>query len=117
MPTRDIRRHPRVPYLGRVRISWEDTHGTPKYALASCLNISEGGVSIETPEPIPVYTNVSLRADQVNLAGSAAVKHIARRGSKYILGLAMSQPVRDRTLNSIREGQPSPKPVPAISSE
>lgn len=105
MSKKDLRRHPRLPYLGRVRISWEDTHGTPKYALANCMEISEGGVRIETPEPIPVYARVSLRVEQINLVGSAAVKHIARRGSKYVLGLEMSQPVRDRTLDLIREGK------------
>ena len=66
---------------------------------------------IETTEPIPVYANVWLRADQINLVGSATVKHIARHGSKYILGLEMSQPLRDRTLSLIRDGETSRKPV------
>jgi hypothetical protein len=93
MPRKDIRRHPRVPHLGSVGVSWEDARGIPKYALARCVEISEGGVRIETPEPIPVYTNVSLRANHLNLSGCATVKHMARKGSKYVLGLEMSHPL------------------------
>ncbi len=47
----------------------------------------------------------------MKLVGAAMVKHVVRKGSKYILGLEMSQVLRDRTLSLIREGDPSPKPV------
>jgi hypothetical protein len=100
-----------MSYLGRAVISWEDTHGRAKFAPAKCLDVSEAGMRIETTEPIPVYANIWLRADQINLVGSATVKHIARHGSKYILGLEMSQPLRDRTLSLIRDGETSRKPV------
>ncbi len=103
MSKRDMRRHQRIPYLGPVRISWEDEHGLSKYAQARCLDVSEGGLRIEVPEPIPVHSRVSLAADRINLAGSATVKNIARHGSKYILGLNLSQPLRDQALALIRE--------------
>ena len=99
---RDIRRYQRIPYLGAVGISWEDEHGLPRYAPATCLDVSEGGLRIEVPERIPVSSRISLRADRINLQGSATVKHIARRGSKYILGLNLSQALRDQALAVIR---------------
>jgi hypothetical protein len=108
---KDIRRHHRLQYLGRVRISWESTRG-PKYAAAKCLDVSEGGLRIEAPEPIPVYTSISLYADQINLSGAAIVKHVERRGSKYILGLELSHALRERTLSEIREAETSHDPAP-----
>jgi PilZ domain len=111
MAKKDIRRHHRVSYLGRVVISWVDPHGQPKYAPAKCLDVSEAGMRIETPEAIPVRTNVSLRAEQIDLAGSATVKHVEGRGSKCILGLELSQALRDRTLKVIRDAEASGKLV------
>ena len=102
MSKADIRRHERLPYLGPVFISWEDKHGLPKYAQARCRDVSEGGLRIEVPEPIPVHSRISLRADRIDLHGSATVKHIARYGSKYILGLNLSQALRDKALAVIR---------------
>jgi hypothetical protein len=60
---RNIRRHPRIPYFGPIRISWEDAHGLPGYAQARCLDVSNEGLRIETPEPIPVSSRVNLRLD------------------------------------------------------
>jgi hypothetical protein len=98
MSLRDVRRRQRIPYVGRVRISWEGTDGEIRYADVKCFDISEGGLRIETPTSIPVRTRVSLRADNVDLAGSAVVKHVARNGSKFILGLQLNQTLQSRAL-------------------
>jgi hypothetical protein len=113
--SKDIRRHHRLPYAGRVRISWEGPHGLPRFALGKCLDISEEGMRIEAPEPVPLYSNVALQAEQINLAGSATVKFSSRLGAKYILGLEMTQALRERTLRVIREAEASGKPVLASS--
>jgi hypothetical protein len=90
---RDLRRHQRVQYLGPARISWEDANGFPKYAQGSCLDVSASGLrmNVEVFEPIPVRSRVSLRVDRIKLAGSATVRHVARRGAKFVVGLEMSQ--------------------------
>jgi len=95
MPRKDTRRHQRISYLGPVRISWMDENNAPQFAQGKCVDASEGGLRVEILKPIPVYSVVSLRADQANLGGSAIVKHIARSGSKYIVGLELSQAVSD----------------------
>ncbi|HEY1758950.1 MAG TPA: PilZ domain-containing protein [Bryobacteraceae bacterium] len=109
MSKKDIRRHGRTAYLGKVTISWEDTPGVPKYASGKCVDVSEGGMRIESPVRIAAYTNVSVRADQIKLVGSATIKHVERDGLKYILGLELSQALRDRTLSVIREAEISSK--------
>jgi hypothetical protein len=115
MSKKDIRRHHRIPYAGRVRISWEGPQGLTRFALGKCFDISEEGMRIEAPEPVPLYSNVSLQADQLNLTGSATVKYSTRVGAKFILGLEMTQALRERTLSVIREAEASGKPVLASS--
>jgi hypothetical protein len=69
---------------------------------------------IEVSEPLPARSPVSLQADQIRLVGSATVKHVARTGSKYILGLELSQALRDQTLNGVREPWTLRKPVSVV---
>jgi hypothetical protein len=58
---------------------------------------------IELLKPIPVHTRILLRADGINVGGSATVKHVSRRGAKCIVGLNLSQALRDEILTAIRE--------------
>lgn len=105
---KDVRRHHRVPYLGPVRISWQETDGNAQFANARCLEMSEGGLLIEVPAPIPVQTDLMLRAERLHLAGAATVKHTRRRGSRFLVGLELSQPLRE-ALEARREREaPSP---------
>jgi hypothetical protein len=91
LPQRENRRHERIPYLSGVHVSWEDESGLNKYARAKGLDISAEGLRIELSEPIPVFSRLSLRADQINMGGSASVRHARRHGCKYVLGLSLSQ--------------------------
>jgi hypothetical protein len=85
----DLRRHQRAPHPAKVRISWIHPDGLPRFAQARCCDISESGVRIEVPEPLPVRSNLLLHSDQMKLAGPAVVKHVTRLGAKYTLGLAL----------------------------
>ena len=86
---KNIRRHRRIPYVGPVRISWDD-RGQPRFALAKCIDISEAGLCIESPEPVPQGASIQVGADRIKLAGSATVKHVVRNGSKYLLGVELT---------------------------
>jgi hypothetical protein len=90
------RRHRRIPYLSDVSILWDDTPGHTRYMRAKCLDISEAGICIEAPKPIPVHTRIHLRADRINVAGSATVKYVVPRGSKHLLGLELSDSLGDK---------------------
>jgi hypothetical protein len=103
MAASDVRKHRRVPYMGPIRLSWEDERGQPKFVQSKCLDISESGLRVETPQPIPVRTCVMLRAERINLSGSATVRHSQRYGSKYILGIELSQALQEKTLAMVRE--------------
>ncbi|MGD1091423.1 MAG: PilZ domain-containing protein [Bryobacteraceae bacterium] len=99
----DVRRHRRVPYMGPIRLSWEDERGQPKFVQSKCLDISESGLRVETSQPIPLRTCLMLRAERINLSGAATVRHSQRYGAKYILGIELSQVLHDKTLAMVRE--------------
>jgi hypothetical protein len=71
------------------------------------VEVSEGGLLVNVPDPIPVRSTVSLRAEAINLSGSATVKHVARRGAKCVLGLELSHALREQAIDLIRQSQPS----------
>jgi hypothetical protein len=98
MPEGNIRRHRRIPYTGPVRISWQTTDGLARYIQGNCLDVSEGGLRVQASQPIPARTLVQINADRLKLSGSATVRHVERRDSKYILGLELNAAVLQRTL-------------------
>ncbi len=113
MPDRNIRRHRRILYPGPVRLSWQDARGVACYALGKSLDVSEGGLRIECTEPIPSAAVVSLRAERLQISGSATVKHIVRRGAKYILGLELNQALLQRTLALAEQAAEGNRPASA----
>jgi hypothetical protein len=103
MSKKENRQHQRIPYFGSTRISWEDERGLTRYGHAKCLDVSKGGLRIELSEPIPIRSRLFLRANLIDLGGSATVRHTAWRGCKYILGLNLSHTLHDDALAAIRD--------------
>ena len=68
MSKKDKRQHHRVQYFGPAHISWDDEQGITRFAHAKCVNVSEGGLRIEVGEPIPVRSQISLRADRIGFS-------------------------------------------------
>jgi hypothetical protein len=105
---RNLRRHHRLAFSGTVDLSWIDPRGQVKYARAKCLDLSETGLRLESPEPVPAHTSVSIRAERLRLSGPATVRHVVRLGAKFILGLELSTAVPERTLASVEPPERPP---------
>ncbi len=101
--SKDVRRHRRVPYVGVVRLTWEDAQGQAKFAQGQCIDVSETGMRVEVHAPITARSRVMLNAERIHLSGAASVKHVVRYGSKYLVGLELSEALREKTLAAIRE--------------
>jgi len=106
MRTGNSRRHARVSYAGPVRLAW-DEGGEPRYAQARCLDLSAGGLRVEAPVAIPAQSRIFLKVDELKLSGSAQLKSVTRRGSKYILGLELNQTLHEKTLAAISQSPAS----------
>jgi hypothetical protein len=101
--TRDRRRHPRIPYIGPIRLAWEGAAGEPCYVQAKCVDISKSGLRVEVSVSIPVRTPVLLSAEQIKLSGTARVKGAVRRGSKHVLGLELNGKLQDEFFRKTAE--------------
>jgi PilZ domain len=96
------RRQVRFYYSGPVRLFWDDAEGRTKYLEALCVDISENGLRVDSNESLPMNTRVSLRADLIELAGTAIVRHIHGQDSHFILGLEFSPALVEQALKLTR---------------
>lgn len=103
MPTKDGRRHKRLPYSGPIRLTWEEPGVGQRFTLGKCLDVSESGLRIEVAVPVPVRAAAALRAERIHFSGTATVKHVDRYGAKYLLGLEFNSGLTPKALDAIRE--------------
>jgi hypothetical protein len=99
----ESRRHHRIPYAGPIRVGWSDSTGSPRFAVAKCIEVSESGIRIEVSVNIPERTVLQMNAERIKFAGSGTVKHTVRRGAKYILGLELSHSMGAKAVAALRE--------------
>jgi hypothetical protein len=103
----DLRRHRRYKVRRSwIRASWLDRSGTLRVADVSVLNISEGGIAIESPEPLREFAVVHLRSAAHGLEGSAVVRRCKLSGLNYVVGLEFQDIV----------WTPPPEPVSSLIS-
>ncbi|MEZ5353593.1 MAG: PilZ domain-containing protein [Bryobacteraceae bacterium] len=82
-----LRRHQRKETDRKVRLMWTGEGGQSLYARARCVDISQSGMRVDCPEPIPVRTFVNFQIDGTKFEGSASVRSCGRQGLRHLLGL------------------------------
>jgi hypothetical protein len=90
--SKNNRRHYRIPYIGPMRISWEE-QGQPCFAMARCIDLSEDGLRIEVVRPVRPGATVMVNAERIKLSGATTVRRMERYGGKYLLGLQLATPM------------------------
>ena len=92
---KDLRRHRRYAVdSGVLQVSWLDTSGKLKMTRTRALNVSEGGMAVELPEAAMPLSLVRFQSVRFKLMGSGAVRHCHRVGTKFILGLELTDGLR-----------------------
>jgi hypothetical protein len=94
-----------MPCNLRATVTWTEEGNRDRYVVGKCVEISTTGLRLELPQPIPYLTFVALRIDGMPLAISGRVRHWLTRGLKCTIGLELSQPIRERIIESLRTGQ------------
>ena len=85
---KELRRHRRYAVdTGVLQVSWLDMEGKMKMTRSRGLNISEGGMCIELPDPAAPMSLVRFQSSRFKVMGSGAVRHCRRAGSRFIVGL------------------------------
>jgi hypothetical protein len=103
MTDRDLRRAKRTPCTLPVRLAWAGADGADRYVRGKCRDISPDGLRIETSETIPAQSYVNVRVEKVDVAGSARVRYVRRGGIGHVIGLELTQKVRQQLLDALRE--------------
>jgi hypothetical protein len=97
-----------MPYIGPVQISWS-VSGETRYANCKCMDVSERGLRLEVPVPVPATTEIYLNAQRIKISGVARVRHVARYGAKYLIGVELSQTLQEKVVAAL--GDPVAVPV------
>ena len=84
---KEQRRERRFPLNCQASLTREDSQGQERFLQAKALDVSDGGVRVETSEPIDAGTRVLIWIEHYNTSGNAVVRHCAQRGHRYVLGL------------------------------
>jgi hypothetical protein len=103
MPRKDIRRHQRVPCTLSILLAWTDPDGSDRYARGKCRDVSEAGLRVDTVDMIPAQSYVNLRIEKWDLTTSARVRYSRRAGATNVVGLELTQKIRQQMLDSLRE--------------
>lgn len=83
----ELRAHKRSSLWGRIVVVWKDGDRV-RCTQAVARNVSRGGALVQSYRKLPVGTLVRLRSNQLFfISGFARVKHCARRGMIYRIGL------------------------------
>jgi hypothetical protein len=82
-----LRRHSRSEIDHKVRLMWTGEGGQNFYARGRCVDISQSGMRVDSPEPIPVRSYVSFQFDGTRFEGSASVRSCSRKGLRHLIGL------------------------------
>jgi hypothetical protein len=90
-----------------VLMAWTAEDGSDRYARGKCRDISPAGIRVETIEAIPVQTNVNLRIEKWDLTSSARVRYTRRAGMSNVVGLELTQSVRQQLLDSLQAEPPT----------
>jgi hypothetical protein len=103
------RRASRFRYVGVIFLSWIEPSGK-NYVMGRCLDISVGGLGVEVAKRIHVGTEVSVRADWVDLDGAATVRHSRERGGVFYIGLELKRPLSPEVLAKVVTPDPIAPP-------
>jgi len=81
----DRRASPRRLVSGAATVVWEDAEGSEQSLRAEVVNVSKGGVQIQTPRDLPVPTIVFLLGKDVE--AMAETLYCEARDSIFVVGL------------------------------
>ena len=90
----ELRRHERRKFRGAVAISWINARGTRVRVLGNCLDLSDYGMLVEVPEPIPTETEVLVQVSGFATPKAATVRHWHPCAGWFRIGLESREPLQ-----------------------
>jgi len=109
----NLRRHERIDTNSELQLMWLDRDGTEKYTSARTLDVSESGMRVLVPEPLPERSYVTFRADKLKLHGRASVRSCTLKGTRFVVGLEFAAGMRFKS-TVLRPEEPKPASEPVV---
>jgi PilZ domain len=83
------RRYDRYSISASLQIGWDTESGEARFSQAKCLDVSDQGMRLETPQPIPVRSLIMIRANTrgLRIPGQGSVRYCIRSGQGYRVGV------------------------------
>lgn len=85
----------RVPFPCLAKLSYEAEDGSSKTIKVRVVNMSASGVLMEALKPLPIATQVRLRANEL-LVGTAFVRHSTPSSWRFRIGLEFARAIPNR---------------------
>ena len=89
----------------KVQLSWVAENGEVCSALVMCHDISQEGMQLRSPAPVPVRSSVQYLISGSPLQGTGTVRSSTRAGAGFVVGLTFAVPLRV---------DPATTPIPGI---
>jgi hypothetical protein len=70
-----------------VELTWKSESGEKRFESCRAVNLSDIGVAVECPEPLPLLAHVIVRAHAFEVAALCQVKHCTWKRVMYVVGL------------------------------
>jgi hypothetical protein len=83
----ELRKHPRYPLSGTVRILWEDSEARQVVTRARLVDVSVSGVQLMVENPIPIRTLIYCNEPALSIAGRGSVRYCQFSKGKYRIGI------------------------------
>ena len=103
----------RYPVDFQVFLTWEK-NGVMQRVVGRCVDLSRSGAKLETRDKLEARSIVLVHSEQFGRMGLASIRHCARLGMKYDVGLefktafGLSSPTRRKVLEQVRRTEPAP---------
>ena len=86
----ELRRHPRFPLTGTLRVLWEDSEGRQIVTRGQVTNVSVSGIQLLVDHAIPVRTHIFCNEPALRIAGQGSVRYSQYSKGKYRIGIDFS---------------------------
>jgi len=100
---KELRKEKRRTIAGEVGISWQDSNGLRQFRNVRGVDLSESGVSVESPVPLEVGSYVQVHAEDYGFSWPARVRYCRRRGAKHVIGLEFRKPSTEPAEDAAQE--------------
>ena len=80
------RRTERVEFCCKVTVSVKNRYGSLTTHVCACLNLSDGGIGLESPELVPTNSDVYIHSEAYNLKRFGRVRWCMQKGDRVFLG-------------------------------